>query len=150
MPDAPEFTKCIAAKKKTPVPKGTPKPKDADLKKQCQQEYDALASQVMQFLISAEWIQQEADARGIKTTDKEVQKEFEDQKKQSFPKEKDYQEFLKTSGQTEDDLLFRVKLDVLSQPGPQEDRRGQGQGLRQGDHRLLQQEQVALRDARDA
>src|SRR4051812_12033152 len=68
----------------------------------------------MQFLISSEWIQQEANARGIKTSDKEVQKEFQDQKKQSFPKEADYQQFLKTSGQTEADLLFRVKLDVLS------------------------------------
>src|SRR5215212_4663184 len=114
VPDAPDFKKCIAGKKKTPTPKGTPKPKDADLKKQCQQEYDALRQQVMQFLISAEWIQQEADARGIKAEDKEVRKEFEDQKKQSFPKDKDYQEFLKTSGQTESDLLFRVKLDVLS------------------------------------
>src|SRR4051812_43034079 len=114
VPDAPDFTKCIAAKKKMPTPKGTPQPKDTDLKKQCQQEYDALRQQVMQFLISAEWIQQEADSRGIKTSDKEVRKEFEDQKKQSFPKEKDYQSFLKTSGQTEADLLFRVRLDVLS------------------------------------
>jgi foldase protein PrsA len=114
VPDAPDFKKCIAAKQKTPVPKGTPKPKESDLKKACQQEYDALRTQVMQFLISAEWIQQEADARGIKASDKEVKKEFEDQKKQSFPKEKDYQDFLKSSGQTEADLLFRVKLDVLS------------------------------------
>ena len=114
VPDSPKFTKCIAAKKKVPTPQGTPKQKDADLKKACQQEYDALRTQVMQFLISAEWIQQEADARGIKSSDKEVRKEFEDQKKQSFPKEKDYQSFLKTSGQTEADLLFRVRLDVLS------------------------------------
>jgi foldase protein PrsA len=68
----------------------------------------------MQFLISAEWIQQEADARDIEVSDEEVQKQFEDQKNQSFPNEKDYQQFLKTSGQTEEDLLFRVKLDVLS------------------------------------
>ena len=114
VPDAPDFKKCIAGKKKTPTPKGTPKPKDADLKKQCSQEYDSLRSSVMQFLISAEWIQQEADARAIKITDQEVQKEFQDQKKQSFPKDKDYQQFLKTSGQSEQDLLFRVKLDVLS------------------------------------
>jgi len=114
VPDAPDYKKCIANKKKTPTPKGQPKPKDSDLKKQCEQENDALRQQVMQFLISAEWIQQEADARGIKASDKEVRKEFEDQKKQSFPKDKDYQEFLKTSGQTEEDLVFRVKLDVLS------------------------------------
>ena len=31
-------------KKKTPLPKGTPKPKDADLKKQCKQEFDVLKS----------------------------------------------------------------------------------------------------------
>jgi foldase protein PrsA len=113
-PDSPGFAKCIAAKKKVPVPKGTPAPKDADLKKQCQQEYDALRQQVMQFLISAEWIQQEAGARGIKPSDQDVRKEFETQKKQSFPQEKDYQDFLKSSGQTEQDLLFRVRLDLLS------------------------------------
>jgi foldase protein PrsA len=114
IPDPPDFKKCIAGKQKTPVPKGTPKPKEADLKKQCQQEYDALKTQVMQFLISAEWIQQEADKRGIKVSDKDVRTEFTNQKKQSFPKEADYQKFLKSSGQTEADLLFRVKLDVLS------------------------------------
>lgn len=114
IPEPPEYTDCVAAKKKQPVPQGTKKPTDDALKDQCKQEYDSLKQQVMQFLISAEWIQQEADARDIEVTDEEVQKQFEDQKKQSFPNDKDYQEFLKTSGQTEEDLLFRVKLDVLS------------------------------------
>ena len=114
VPDPPDFTDCIAAKKEQPTPQGTKKPTDDELKTQCEQEYDSLKQQVMQFLISAEWIQQEADARDIEVTDEEVQKQFEDQKQQSFPKEKDYQDFLETSGQTEEDLLFRVKLDVLS------------------------------------
>jgi foldase protein PrsA len=114
LPDPPDFTECVDAKKKQPLPPGAPKPSDADLKTLCQQEFDSLKQQVMQFLISAEWIQQEADARDIEVSDEEVQKQFEDQKNQSFPNEKDYQQFLKTSGQTEEDLLFRVKLDVLS------------------------------------
>jgi foldase protein PrsA len=114
VPEPPEFTECIDTKKKQPAPPGAPKPTDDQLKTQCEQEYDSLKQQVMQFLISAEWIQQEAEARDIEVTDDEVQKQFEDQKNQSFPNEKDYKEFLKTSGQTEDDLLFRVKLDVLS------------------------------------
>ncbi len=59
-------------------------------------------------------------------TDEEVQKQFEDQKNQSFPKEKDYQEFLETSGQTEEDLLFRVKLDVLSNKVREEIIEGKG------------------------
>ncbi len=114
VPDPPDFTECIDAKKQQPVPPGSQKPTDDQLKDQCSQEFDSLKQQVMQFLISAEWIQQEADARDIEVSDEEIQKQFEDQKNQSFPNDKQYQQFLKTSGQTEEDLLFRVKLDVLS------------------------------------
>ena len=108
------------------MPPGSQKPTDDQLKDQCEQEFDSLKQQVMQFLISAEWIQQEADARDIEVTDEEVQKQFEDQKNQSFPNEKDYQQFLKTSGQTEEDLLFRVKLDVLSNKVREEIIEGKG------------------------
>jgi foldase protein PrsA len=114
VPDPPNFEKCVAARGKQPVPKGAKKPSPEELKSQCKQEYDSLKDQVMQFLISAEWIQQEAKDQDVEASDEEVQKQFQEQKKQSFPKEKDYQEFLKRSGQTEEDLLFRVKLDVLS------------------------------------
>jgi foldase protein PrsA len=114
VPDPPNFTRCVANQAKQPVPKGAKKPTTAQLKTQCKQQYDALKQQVMQFLVSAEWIQQEADKQGVKVSDKEVQKQFQDQKKQSFQKEDDYQKFLKNSGMTEADLLFRVKLDVIS------------------------------------
>src|SRR3954466_14436345 len=113
-PDPPNFTKCVANQAKQPVAKGAKKPTQAQLKTQCKQQYDALKQQVMQFLVSAEWIQQEAKSQDVKVSDKEVPKQFADQKKQSFPKEADYQKFLKTSGMTESDLLFRVKLDVVS------------------------------------
>src|SRR4051794_5386999 len=114
IPDPPNFTKCVANQAKQPVPKGAKKPTAAQLKTQCKQQYDALKQQVMQFLVSAEWIKQEADKQGVKVSDKEVQKQFADQKKQSFQKEEDYKKFLQTSGMTEADLLFRVKLDVIS------------------------------------
>src|SRR5881227_164925 len=114
VPDPPNFTKCIANLAKQPVPKGAKKPTTAQLKTQCQQQYDALKQQVMQFLVSAEWISQEANKQGVKVSDKQVQKQFQDQKKQSFQKESDYQKFLKNSGMTEGDLVFRVKLDVIS------------------------------------
>jgi foldase protein PrsA len=116
VPDAPNFTKCIAEKKAAaPKPaKGQPKPTDAQFKTQCQQEYDSLKQQVLQFLISSEWIQGEAADQGITVSDKEVEKQFEQTKKQSFPKEKDFQKFLKTSGMTLEDIKFRVKLDALS------------------------------------
>jgi foldase protein PrsA len=69
---------------------------------------------VMQLLTSFQWIQGEAKEQGIKVSDAEVKKAFDEQKKQSFPKEADYQKFLKQYDQTEDDILQRVKLDLLS------------------------------------
>lgn len=115
-PDPPDFKRCIAAKRKAaPKPaKGKKAPTDADYKQQCQQEYASLRDQVMSFLISAQWIQQEAKDRNISLTDAQVRKDFDKTKKQSFPKESDYQKFLKSSGMTEDDILFRVRLDSLS------------------------------------
>jgi foldase protein PrsA len=77
-------------------------------------QYDAVKQQVMQFLVSAKWIDGEAEERGLSATDAEVKRQFKQTKDQSFPNEKAYQRFLKTSGQTEEDLLFRVRLDVLS------------------------------------
>src|SRR3954447_21023541 len=114
-PDA-DYVKCVAAKRKsTPAPaKGQPKVTDTQLKTQCKQEYDQLRNQVLQLLISFKWIQGEAEAKGIKVTDAEVKKSFDEQKKQSFPKEADYQKFIKQSGQTQEDIMQRVKLDLLS------------------------------------
>src|SRR3954447_19289912 len=116
IPQPPDFAQCVAAKQKSaPKPaKGQPKPTLAQLKAQCKQEYEGLRDQVMQFLISADWIQKEAADQGVKVTDAEVQKQFAQTKKQSFPKETDYAKFLKQSGMTQEDVLFRVKLDQLS------------------------------------
>jgi foldase protein PrsA len=116
VPDAPDFKQCIEQKRKSlPKPKKGEKPtSDDQLKQQCQQEYDALRDQVMQLLTSFQWIEGEAKEQGIKVSDADVKKSFEQQKKQSFPKEADYQKFLKQNGQTEQDILERVKLDLLS------------------------------------
>jgi foldase protein PrsA len=117
VPDPPDFVKCVAAKRKaTPAPaKGQPKVTDAQLKTQCKQAYDAMRNQVVGLLVSYKWIQGEADAQGIKVSDADVKKSFDTQKKQNFPKDADFQKFLKQSGQTQDDILLRVKLDLLSQ-----------------------------------
>jgi foldase protein PrsA len=114
-PVPPDYTECIADLKKQKPAKGQPKQSDADLKKQCETQYNQLRDQVLGLLISFEWIEREAEEQGIKVTDAEVQKSFEEQKKQSFPKEADYEKFLKDQGQTNEDVLMRVRLDMLSQ-----------------------------------
>jgi foldase protein PrsA len=115
VPDPPDYTKCVAAKKKAPAASGQKKQTDAALKKQCKTEYTTLKREVMQFLIQSEWVTQEADKRNITVSDKAVRKSFEDQKKQAFPTDKAYKSFLKTSGMTEADILFRVKLSQLQE-----------------------------------
>jgi foldase protein PrsA len=115
IPDPPDFTKCVANKKKTPAPEGQAKQSDAALKKQCKTEYDTLRREVMQFLIQAEWVQQEAEDRDIEVSEAAVNKSLEEQKKQAFPTEKAYQSFLKTSGMSEADILYRVKLSLLQE-----------------------------------
>jgi len=115
-PKPPGFADCIKQKRKTtPKPaKGQPKVTDSQLKTQCKQEYNSLRDQVMQLLVSFEWIEGEAKAKGIKVSDKEVKASFDKQKKQAFPKAADFDKFLKDSGQTEGDILKRVRLDTLS------------------------------------
>jgi foldase protein PrsA len=117
VPVPPDYTDCIAqAKKAAAKPaEGQPKQTDADYKKQCEQQYNQLRDQVLGLLISFEWIEREAEDQGIKVTDAEVKKSFDEQKKQSFPKTADYEKFLKDSGQTNEDVMQRVRLDTLSQ-----------------------------------
>jgi foldase protein PrsA len=117
IPKPPEFTECIAAKKKTAVKpaKGQPKPTDATYKKQCEQEYTTLRDQTMQFLISSAWIEGESKDRGVKLSDAQVKKDFDKQRLVSFPKDKDYLAFLKSSGNVQEDLLYRVKIQGLSE-----------------------------------
>ncbi|HEY7891689.1 MAG TPA: SurA N-terminal domain-containing protein, partial [Solirubrobacteraceae bacterium] len=116
VPDPPTYTKCIAHLEATaPKPaKGQLKPTAATLKAQCEQQYTALKQQVLGFLISANWVLGEAEEQGVKVSDTEVKKQFNQVKNQQFPKEADFKKFLATSGQTVSDLLLRVKLDMLS------------------------------------
>src|SRR3954451_18751442 len=116
VPDPPNFTKCIANKKQTAAKpaKGQPNPTDATYKKQCQQEYHSLRDSVMQFLITSAWIEGESHDRGVKVSDTDVKKDFDKQRQQSFPKDKDYEAFLKSSGYVQEDLLSRIKVQDLT------------------------------------
>jgi foldase protein PrsA len=116
VPDPPSYTKCIAAKKATaPKPaKGQPTPTDATFKTQCQTQYNGLRDQVVQFLISSAWIQGESTDNGVKISDTDVKKEFDKQRNQSFPKDADYTNFLKSSGYVQEDLLYQIKIRQLS------------------------------------
>jgi foldase protein PrsA len=93
------FTKTASGQQQ----QGTPKPTQKQLR-----------DTTLQYLISSHWLAGEAKTQGVAVSDAEVKKALDDQKKQSFPKAGDYQTFLKTSGQTEQDVFARFRVSLLS------------------------------------
>ena len=116
VPDPPSFRRCIAEKRRQVPrpPAGQPQITDSQLRQQCRQEFDLLRDQVMQFLIQSLWLQGEAEEMDIRVSRREVNESFQRQKRQSFPNEADYRRFLASSGMTEQDILLRVRLDLIS------------------------------------
>jgi len=116
VPDPPTYKNCIAHLEATaPKPaKGQTKPTAAALKTQCEQQYTSLKQSVLGYLISANWVLSESSDRGVKVSDNEVKKQFNQIKAQQFPTEAAFQKFLTSTGYTVSDVLLRVKLDLLS------------------------------------
>ncbi len=113
IPDPPNYTKCIAdARKDIPSLAKTPA---KTLKTDCSQLFTTLSGQVMDFLIKAYWYQADAHKMGINLTDAQVQKALAAAKKSQFSTDAQFQTFLKTSGQTAQDILFRVRVNQIFQ-----------------------------------
>ena len=112
VPDPPNFDKCVAAKRR-PQPGGRGLPPVEQTRQECRNEFESLKGRVMQFLINAEWIEQEGEERDIELTEEEVRRNFDDQKRKAFPNDQQYRQFLAQSGQSEEDILYRVRLDML-------------------------------------
>ncbi|HEX7301084.1 MAG TPA: peptidyl-prolyl cis-trans isomerase [Solirubrobacteraceae bacterium] len=112
VPDAPDFEKCVAAKKKTAAKpaKGQPEPTAAQFKTQCKQQYDQFKSEVLGFLIRSTWLDQEADKLKVKLPQSQVQKEIDDIKKQQFAQQGSYEKFLQQAGLTNEDVLFQQRV----------------------------------------
>jgi foldase protein PrsA len=116
VPDPPSYSACIAHLKAiAPKPSaGQSAPTEAQLKSQCEQQYQSLKQEVLSFLLSSQWVIGEASDLGVHVSDSEVKKRFEQIKTQQFPKAAEFEKFLASSGQTASDLLLRVKLNLLS------------------------------------
>ena len=111
--DPPQFTKCIANVKQA-VP-SLAKQSDKTLRTDCQQLFTSLSGQVMDFLIKAYWYQADAARQNLKVTDAQVQKQYNTAKQQAYPTASAFNNFLKQTGFTVDDLLFRFRVSALFQ-----------------------------------
>ncbi len=70
--------------------------------------------QALGFLITSEWVLREAAARHITVTEAEVKRRFAELVHKTFPKPGELQKYLAKSGETEADLLARIKVELLS------------------------------------
>ena len=109
--DPPNFTKCIAdVRAQIPSLKKTA---TKTLKADCSQLFTSLSSQVMDFLIKAYWYQALAHKDGINLTTAQVQAALVKAKKTQFKTAAAYTSFLTESGQTSDDILYRVRVNQV-------------------------------------
>ena len=102
----------------------------------------------MQFLILEKWVSGEADDQGVNVSAAEADKEFETAKKQSFPKEKDFQDFLKSSGMTLADAKFQVRFNTVYTKLREKAVKGADKVTDKAVKKFYDEEQGALRDAR--
>jgi foldase protein PrsA len=109
--DPPSFANCIAqVRKQIPSLAKTP---DKTVKNDCSQLFTSLSSQVMDFLIKAYWYQADAHKLGIKVTNAQLQTAFNNAKKQEFPTAAQFTAFLKSTGQTLPDIMYRVRINQI-------------------------------------
>lgn len=86
--------------------KKVPKPGD--------DKYEELKEAALTELLETIWLQGEAEELGIQVTPKQIDTELKQIKQQNFKTDAEYEKFLKTSRFTEEDVLRRVKLQILS------------------------------------
>jgi foldase protein PrsA len=83
-----------------------PKPDDA--------QFAQIKEAAVNDLLDQAWLTGEAAELGVTATDREVQNEFQTIRQDQFPDAAAFQKFLEDSAFTEEEVLDRVKLQVLS------------------------------------
>jgi foldase protein PrsA len=111
--DPPDFSTCISdVRAEYPT---LAKDSNTLIRTDCQRLFTSLNSTVLGFLIEAYWYQADAHRLGISLSNAQIRKAFEVQKKANFPSKAAFTAYLKESGQTMADVLYRVRIEELQQ-----------------------------------
>ena len=109
--DPPEFTSCIAqVREQIPSLKTD---SDKTLRSDCKQVFTQFNSEVMAFLIEGYWYQAQAHKVGINYTAADEAKDFAKAVKTDFPTNAELKTYLSSSGETEADLKFQVRVNSV-------------------------------------
>jgi foldase protein PrsA len=112
-PDPPKYTACVAHLESQSRALSTSVTADR-YKAQCKRQYDELRDLVVGSLITAEWLIGEGEKRGMKVTDGEARRRLAEVTKNQFGSEAAFHKYLKFSGETVADQLFRARIKLFS------------------------------------
>lgn len=125
VPDPPTFSRCItflqlSDEKKTgrktppaPVPK-TPVPAASVLKEECRQRYESTRTHIIDFLITYQWLEQEAAEKGWKVTDAEAIQDMQRHIQPQFGGQAGFVRYLRWTGLNKADEILRFKNNLLA------------------------------------
>jgi foldase protein PrsA len=115
VPDPPTYARCVAAlQAQAARARVKTTPTATQLRTQCRTQYTQTSQQTVALLVQADWLEKEAKSLGVTVTDRELQTQLATTKRQAFPTDRAYRAFLRTSGMTERDILFRLRVQALS------------------------------------
>lgn len=115
VPDPPAYRGCVAALRWQRLPAGKRKPSAAALKVRCEQQYHALKTQLMEFLVQGQWLLGEGRSLGVTVTPAAVRRRVDADIKREYPRRSDFARFTRATGITMQDPSLRVKLTALDQ-----------------------------------
>jgi foldase protein PrsA len=116
IPDPPSYTRCIAAlREQARSVRGQRVPTETALRAQCRQLDTQIRAQTLQLLIQSIWFDKEARELGVDVSDAEVSRFLAETRRTSFPRRGDYERFLRQSGMTNADILFRLRIQRLGE-----------------------------------
>lgn len=109
--DPPSFKGCIKQiRAQLPALAKTP---TSTLRADCNQVFRQFTNEVMGFLIEGYWYQADAYKLGISYSDAQLNKDYEKAKNAQFPTAAAFANYLKSSGETEKDIKFQIRVDKL-------------------------------------
>jgi foldase protein PrsA len=117
IPVPPDFTACIDHLLQTLKHSGqkVPVPSRATVKGKCADQYQQSKARVLNELITSEWVVGAAEELRLKLSESIVELKLMEDNHKQFPSEAAAQAFLRESGQTKGDVLFRTRVELLEE-----------------------------------
>ncbi len=111
VPDPPTYARCIAALQAASVrARARTRLTATAARSQCRTQDTQISQTTLALLIQADWLEKEARTLGVTVTDASVQRQLATTKRQAFPTARAYNAFLRSSGMTNADVIFRLRV----------------------------------------